>query len=226
MANIFGNSISVPAKIGDTLEVDVLIDRETKFDTDVTEYPVEDGFPVSDHVTRKPMTLSMTCVFTPSPVTYAGRNPSAGRMAQVARTLQEIYKKGEPLTVTVPDAIYPNMIMTHAPLPRTVSDGVCYRMQLDFVQVRIVKQKTEEISEENTGEEAQGMAGESEKDAGAASQEDIGTGMIVRDNQNILTTNTHAADYANAGDISTKKEFTANAAAVSLAYSLALGVTA
>lgn len=212
-----------PAKIGDALEVDVLIDREITLNTDVSEYPVEDGFPVADHVTRKPLTLSMTCVFTPTPVTYAGRgrHGGSGRLAEVARALQEIYKKGEPITVTLPDAIYPNMVMTHAPLPRTVSDGICYRMQLDFVQVRIVKQKTADMSEDSTDTDAQGMAGESEKDAGAASQEEIGNGMIVRDNQYVLTTNTQAADYANAGDISTSKEFTAHAAALALAYSFA-----
>lgn len=207
-----------PAKIGDILTVDVLLDRETKFDIDVSEYPVEDGFPVSDHVTRKPLTLSMTCVFTPTPATWNGRQDS-GRLSSVAQQLQEIYKKGEPITVTLPDAIYPNMVMTHAPLPRTVSDGICYRMQIDFVQVRIVKQKTEEIQEGSTDDEAQGMAGESEKDAGASGQEEIGTGMVVRGNQNVVETNTTAADYANAGDISTKREFTAHAAALALALS-------
>lgn len=218
--SLFGHTLSVPAKIGDNLEVDVLIDRQTTFATDVTENPVEDGFPVSDHVTRKPMTLTLTCVFTPLAVTYAGRNSSSGRLAQVAKQLQEIYKKGEPLTVTLPDAIYPNMIMTRAPITRSVQDGVAYRLQIAFMQVRIVKQKTAEVSEDDSSQEASGMGGESEKDAGAANQEEIGTGMIVVDNQNVIATNTQAADYANAGDISTKKEFTANAAALSLALSL------
>ena len=218
--SLFGRTLSVPAKIGDNLEVDVLIDRQTTFDTEVTENPVEDGFPVSDHVTRKPMELTMTCVFTPTPVTYAGRNSSNGRLAQVARELQEIYKKGEPLTVTLPDAIYPNMIMKRAPLTRSVQDGVAYRLQIDFVQVRIVKQKTAEVSEDESSAEASGMAGESEKDMGAANQQEIGTGMIVVDNESVISANTQAADYANAGDISTKKEFTANAAALSLALSL------
>lgn len=216
--------LTEPARIGDNLTIDVLMSRETTLNSEVSEYPVEDGFPVSDHVTRKPLTLSMECVFTPSPVTWGGRSQSSGRMADVARQLQEIYKKGEPITVTVPDAIYPNMIMTHAPLPRSLSDGVCYRLQIDFVQVRIVKQKTAEVDEENSGEEAQGMAGESEKDAGAASQEEIGTGMVVRGGQNVIETNTSAADYANAGDISTKKEFTAHAAAMALSLSFAGGV--
>lgn len=217
---LFGRTLSVPAKIGDNLEVDVLMDRQTTFDTNVTENPVEDGFPVSDHVTRKPLSLTMTCVFTPTPVTYAGRNLSSGRLAQVARDLQEIYKKGEPITITLPDAIYPNMVMTHAPIARSVTDGVAYRLQISFVQVRIVKQKKEDVPEDGTNEEVSGMAGESEKDAGAANQQEIGTGMIVVDNQNVISANTQAADYSNAGDISTKKEFTANAAALSLALSL------
>lgn len=216
--------LTEPAKIGDNLEVDVLMEHETSFDSDVAEYPVEDGFPVADHVTRKPMTLSMTCVFTPTPVTWAYRNQSDGRMAEVARALQDIYKKGEPVTITLPDAIYPNMIMVHAPLPKNLTNGVCYRMQLSFVQVRIVKQKTEDVPEDGTDSEASGMAGQSEKEAGAASQTEIGTGMTVRGGKNVIETNTIAADNANAGDISTSKELTANASAQAIAYSFAAGV--
>ena len=70
------------------------------------------------------------------------------------------------------------------------------------------------------------MAGESEKDAGAAGQEEIGTGMTVRGNQNVIETNTIAADQANAGDISTSKELTANAAAQAIAYSFAASLAA
>ena len=58
-----------PATIGD-LSCDVVISRTTTFESEVTEYPVEDGFSISDHVTRKPLKLSLDVLFTPTPVTW------------------------------------------------------------------------------------------------------------------------------------------------------------
>ena len=42
----------VSARI-DTLEIDAIISREASFDSDVSQNPVEDGFPIADHVTRR-----------------------------------------------------------------------------------------------------------------------------------------------------------------------------
>ena len=61
--------ITEPATIAD-LKVDVVLSKETTFDSEVTQYPVEDGFPVADHVTRNPMQLTMEVVCTPTPVTF------------------------------------------------------------------------------------------------------------------------------------------------------------
>jgi len=203
-----------PAKIGD-LAVDVVISRETTFESQVTEYPVEDGFPISDHVTRNPMTLTMTVVCTPTPVNGSA-NPS--RMNDVANAIQNMYKKAEPLTVTLPDAIYENMILTHAPLPRTVEDGYCYKMQIDLVQVRKAQAKAEEVPEGDTASEADAMSGETGKDAGQASQSNIGTGFETVENTSSI--NTKPVDNANNGEINTGMEQTAMAAASMLQETL------
>lgn len=199
---IFTKATATPAKIG-SLNCDVILEREATYDSRVTEYPVEDGFPISDHVTRNPLTLTMTVICTPTPL--SGAKPS--RMNSVANAIKNIYKAGEPITVTVPDAIYENMVMTHAPLPRNVRDGVCYRMQLDFVQVRKAQAKTEEVPEGNTSSEASAMSGETGKDAGQASQVDIGAG--VDDTSSI---NTKPLGNTNGGDFTTGYEQTATAA--------------
>lgn len=202
------------AKIGD-LEVDVILERETSFDCEVTEYPVEDGFPISDHVTRRPMALTMTVVCTPTPVS-GGASPS--RMNEVANAIQNMYKKAEPLTVTVPDAIYENMILTHAPLPRNVQDGYCYRMQIDLVQIRKAQAKSEEVPEGDTAPEADAMSGETGKDMGQASQSNIGTGFETVENTSSI--NTKPMDSSMGGEINTGMEQTAMAAVEMLTGSL------
>lgn len=214
-------SLTQPAKIGDNLEVDVIVDRETKFDSEVTENPVEDGFIIADHVNRKPMTLTMTVVFTPTPVSWYDKlGNNQNRMTEVANALQQIYKDGEPVKITLVDAIYDNMVMTSAPLPRNIENGYCYKMQLSFTHVRIVNQRTEEIPEDGTDEDASGKAGETEKDAGAASQTDIGTGMTTVDNTATVDVDTSAVDMSNSGNIATGKEMTAVATAQALQAAL------
>ena len=204
------------SKIGD-LEVDAIIERTTNLNSDVTEYPVEDGFPVADHVSRQPITLSMTVVCTPTPVvasksdtddTKMWHDEEVNSLQGTADKLHDIYKKGEPIVITTPDAIYKDMIMVQAPLPRSVQDGVCYKMALEFKHVRIVKQKTSEVSSE-----AEGQAGDTETSAGSASQTEIGTGMTTRRNQSIIQTNSQMVGYGGNGTVATGAEVTASSAA-------------
>lgn len=218
--------LTEPAKIGDNLTIDVLIDREPSFDSDVTENPVEDGFPVADHVIRNPIKLSLNAVFTPTPVTwldYIGGEPNPARLADVMQALQDIYQKAEPITVTLPDAIYRDMVMTSCKLPRNLSDGYCLKVPLEFVHVRKVSQRQEDIPKEYTANDAAGKAGTTEADAGTAEQTEIGTGMTVvkppetpAKAQSAGTIDTGGVGYNNAGNMSPGMEQTAVSAAEAL----------
>ena len=205
--------------IGD-LEVDAITSRTTNFTSEVSEYPVEDGFPISDHVTRKPLTLSMEVICTPSPVDgTAGllsilgaanerKNNAANTMYGVANKIQEIYKRGEPVTIRTPDSIYHNMVMTHAPLARKVEDGICYRLQLEFTQVRIVTPKTATV-----GDDVKGKTGTSEVNAGSAMTHDIGTGVEMINNEPIIAMDSTEAGLNVAGLITSGMAQRATAAA-------------
>ena len=83
--------ITEPATIAD-LKVDAVISKETTFDSEVTQYPVEDGFPVADHVTRNPMQLTMEVVCTPTPVTFfADLGANQNRLNEVTNAIMKIY---------------------------------------------------------------------------------------------------------------------------------------
>ena len=206
--------------IGD-LEVDAITSRTANFTSEVSEYPVEDGFPISDHVTRKPLTLSMEVICTPSPVDgTAGlfsilgaanerKNNAANTMYGVANKIQEIYKRGEPITIRTPDSIYHNMVMTHAPLARKVEDGICYRLQLEFTQVRIIAPKTATV-----GDDVKGKTGTSEVNAGSAMTHDIGTGVQMINNEPIIAMDSTEAGLNVAGLITSGMTQRAAAAAL------------
>ena len=215
-----------PAKIGDYLTVDVVMSRETNFDSEVTEYPVEDGFPIADHVVRKPMRLSMDVVFTPTPVTWGNSFLGGRTLNAVTNMLMQIYQKGEPVKITLVDAIYTDMVMTSAPLPRNVENGYCYRCQLEFTHVRRVVQRTEDVPEEYAANDAAGKAGTTEKDGGAAAQTEIGTGLQTVDASagsaggGILGINTDNIDFGQLGAMATGSEATAYMAAYSVYQSI------
>lgn len=213
-------STIVPATIGD-LRVDCVVDHVTTFNSQVTEHPVENGFVIADHVARQAMTLSLTVIITPTPVSYfrqLGANPD--RLGESIAYFEQLWLNGEPVTVTIPSGIYQDMVMTSCPLPRNVQDGFCYRVALEFKHVVIVSQKTEEIPEQNASGDAVGKAGATGTDAGASSQVNIGSGLIVRNNKNYIALNTNQIDLRNLGQIQTGIELTASRAAYSVYRSL------
>ena len=213
-------STIVPATIGD-LQVDCVVDHVTTFDSQVTEHPIENGFVIADHVARQAMTLSLTVIITPTPVSYfrqLGANPD--RLGEAIAYFEQLWLNGEPITVTIPSGIYQDMVMTSCPLPRNVQDGFCYRVALEFKHVVIVSQKTEEIPEQNASGDAVGKAGATGTDAGASSQVNIGSGLIVRNNKNYIALNTNQIDLRNLGQIQTGIELTASRAAYSVYRSL------
>lgn len=209
--------LTEPAKIGD-LSVDVLLETETNFDSEVTENPVEDGSIIADHVQRKPMSLKMQVVFTPTPISFG--TVDNNRLQNVANSLMKIYLNREPITIKTVDSIYNNMVMVRAPLPKTVKNGICYKMELEFKYVQIVTQRTEDIPEEYANNDAQGKAGTTEKDGGTATQSNLGTGMTTIQNTSTVKVNTIQADYSVAGEIQTGLEVSVNIAINTIISSL------
>jgi len=224
--------LTQPAQIGDFLTCDVILSRTTQFDTEVTEFPVEDGFSISDHCIRKPMKLTLEVLFTPTPVTWYSAIPQSGTdvLNKVINAIMDIYRKGEPVTVKLIDAIYDDMVLTSAPMPRRAADGYCYVCTLQFTHVRRVTQRAEDIPEDGCNSDASGKAGQSNKDGGAASTQEIGTGLKTVDPSeaapvssgniwtDIATGNVDVSQY---GDIGTGLE--ASAAMAQSAISQSLG---
>lgn len=166
-----------PTKIG-VIECDVLIEQELTLNSEVTEHPVEDGFPVHDHVIRRPVKLAMTITVSNMPVTWYDRlgGNSPDRMSDAISKLEEIYKAGDPITIATVDKLYENMVMTDCRIPKNRENGKVLRVPLEFTQIRKVQVKTAEIPAELVDALTKGKVGETKQDAGTATTEDVGTG--------------------------------------------------
>lgn len=223
--------LTQPAQIGDMLECDVILSRTTTFESEVTQFPVEDGFSISDHCIRKPMKLTLEVLFTPTPVTWflAALGGSRHSLNRVIDAVMDIWKKGDPVTIKLVDAIYTDMIMTSAPMPRRTEDGYCYKAILEFQHVRRVTQRTEDIPEDGCNADAQGKAGQTGKDGGMAATEEIGTGLQTIDPSTVNDAEsgdiwtqiaTGNVDLSQFGAIGVGLEHTAAMATVSIAQSM------
>ncbi len=169
-ASIFFPSPLDPTKIG-TIEVDILVEQEHKLESEVTEHPVEDGFPVHDHVIRKPVKVSMVVGVTKSPVTWLDRLGAADdKIDSAIAVFEQIYKTGQPITIATPTDVWDNMEMTSAVFPRNLENKNLLRVPCEFTQIRKVAVKTTDIPEGIVSAAMAGSAGQTEKDGGTATQ--------------------------------------------------------
>ncbi|MCI6406967.1 phage baseplate protein [Veillonella caviae] len=173
------NELITPSTI-DTVEVDVLLSQEITYESEVTRYPVETGFEISDHVINKQPTLRLEVLFTPTPVTWYERRKEEleTRMQDVRAELERIRNEAEPITVTLQDCIYENMVIVKLPFERTVRNGLSYKMTLEFVKIAVVSSNTADVPAEYVEQEQKILAQQqkTETNAGTATTTDIGDG--------------------------------------------------
>lgn len=106
----------IPASLGG-IEFDCLISREQSYSAEAPEYPVEDGFYVSDSILIKPFTIDITAFITNTPVTWATRHSGSNRVKTVSDALISLYKSKKLVSFVTPDKVYSNMAITQLSLP-------------------------------------------------------------------------------------------------------------
>lgn len=107
---------TIPASLGG-VEFDCTISRERNYEADVPEYPVEDGYYVSDSILKKPLTIDVTAFITNMPVTWAKRHSGSNRVKTVTDALLQIYLSGTLVSFVTPDKVYENMAITKLGIP-------------------------------------------------------------------------------------------------------------
>ncbi len=173
-ASIFFASPTDPTKIG-AIEIDILVEQEHKLESDVTEHPVEDGFPIADHVIRKPLKVSMVVGITLSPVTWFDRlGAAADKIDSAITAFEQIYQKAQPITIVTPTNVWENLVMTSAAFPRNSEGKNLLRVPCEFTQIRKVAVKTTDISESVVSAAMANRAGTTEANGGTATQTDAG----------------------------------------------------
>ena len=149
---------TIPASLGG-VEFDCIISRERSYEADVPEYPVEDGYYVSDSILRKPMQLDITAFVTNMPVTWAKRHSGSNRVKTITDALLDLYYAGELVSFVTPDKVYENMAITKLGIPE--------EDYLNAVEISITLKEVTITSAETTTVSSYDYSGSSSDSAGS-----------------------------------------------------------
>ena len=156
-----------PVNIGG-IACDALIHHELGMETDIPDYPVEEGFSVQDTMILKPKTLTLTVIVSNTPITFrSGASPT--RVQQVAARFQELYTRRELITVTSSKGVFKNMGITSLSLPYDVSTKTSLEIPITLKEVLTTSSKTVTIPSEY------GRGGDTGTTAGTASTKPYGS---------------------------------------------------
>lgn len=156
-----------PVNIGG-IACDAMIHHELGMETDIPDYPVEEGFSVQDTMILKPKTLTLTVIVSNTPITFrSGASPT--RVQQVAARFQELYTRRELITVTSSKGVFKNMGITSLSLPYDVSTKTSLEIPITLKEVLTTSSKTVTIPSEY------GRGGDTGTTAGTASTTPYGS---------------------------------------------------
>jgi len=124
---LFGNRFASGFKLGG-FQADMTIEENHEFVAEATEFPVEDRNTATDSVLKGPKRLTLVGFVTETPA--APLALFSRKVTDVFKTLEEIYDKGEPVTVGTAYKVYNNMLITRLVLPREAPASMEFTVEL------------------------------------------------------------------------------------------------
>lgn len=125
------------------IDFDLVIDESHTLEFDASDHPMENGAVITDHVTQRLRTCTITGMFTNHPALKGGRDDSEwekyadedkgkgsvwggyeeNRALKLYNALEGLAKKRKPVRIVTSLKVYEEMIITSLPVKRTVDDG-------------------------------------------------------------------------------------------------------
>lgn len=141
---------STTRPIRETLETPDIINETHNISFDVTQFPIESGSTISDHILNLPDTYTMTSIASDASISLYGaiRNALTEQpTVQAWDFFQLIKEKRYRLQITTNLKTYKSMAIRNISIERDVSTGSAFRFTIDFVEVRQVALQTATVSE-------------------------------------------------------------------------------
>ena len=159
------------------IEFDALIDETKSMTSKIPEYPVEDGFSVSDTIINEPVQISMTLYLSNTPVTWLYRHGSSnGRVQRICKMIEEQWFQKNLTKIVTSDATYTNMGLTSISIKKSKDLGYAREISITAKKVRVTERKTVSVPDYIL------KSGQSMADAGKASTSKMSESSSSSDN--------------------------------------------
>lgn len=112
--------------------LDATLTEDHNYSSVVTNYPVESGRNISDHIYNEPITVQITGIVTDSPLSFLS---SFNRSIDAFNRLILIHQRRERITVVTGIKVYPSMVMTNLQVPRNVNTGQSLTFSIQLQQM-------------------------------------------------------------------------------------------
>jgi hypothetical protein len=126
-----------------SITFDLILSETHTFNNKISDYNVEDGSIISDHIQNELEQGSLSGLFT----NFSIFRSTAGNTSQEAfNSLYELWKKRELVTIGTVLKLYENMAITSISMGKSADDGESIVANISFRQVNVVKLQSVEIT--------------------------------------------------------------------------------
>lgn len=168
MAEPFQDVTRVRMTLGEeTIDFDATIRQEHADENEVTEHPVEDGADPTDHIRKKPVTITLECIQSSTPlhlaapaavrdqqdkITGGGWAPGlTGRVRGTYATLLKAMEQGVLAELITSLRSYKSLAITSLRVTRESSSGDALTFTMTLKEVRVVSTKYDPPTVETRG---------------------------------------------------------------------------
>lgn len=164
---LFGTKTIFGAMGVAAIELDALLNETTVMSSQITEYPVEDGTIVSDHITLDSERLTIEGVISGAGSLF-GIKAGKAELINAKETLRELHRTRELITIVTGVDLYEDFAIESCSIARNNECGEQYQVELTLRKIKKVTLKTEDMPPEKSGKSTQGKAGKTKSNAGKA----------------------------------------------------------
>lgn len=141
-----GTLTTTPAKLG-SLEFDAIMDSEEKLSAEAPTYATESGFAVGDSVIIKPTEVSISAIFSNSPVTWSYKHGSGQyRIRECVRELRSLFRSRQLFTYEQNGEVYENMAIIGLSIPDKPDEHGVLTVKITMKQITVTETQTALVS--------------------------------------------------------------------------------
>ena len=150
MGSVSFTYAKTPKSIGG-FEIDLFLNERYVFGNKITEFPLENGAIVSDHVVEEPDEVFIKAFIGKAKMAALGEEGdqaggTKGRIIQSYNELLRLKRNRQPLTLVTGLGPYPNMVIDSFDIDRRAETGADLMFDMSFKRVVIVRSQSTSIN--------------------------------------------------------------------------------